>query len=569
MDNTSVNTMNKIYEEYFEEYLQLYPVTATSIGDYRYNDQMPIRIGDEFRNRFKEFYQKYLKLMSSVDRKDLAGQDRISYDMFKQEIQIKLEGLKYYSHLIPINQFGCEPISFAEYGSGESTVPFKTVKHYDDFLKRIKMFSQWVDTAIVNMNKGIELGIVQPKILIEKAIPIFQNTITEDITKSNFYRPIHKLPADFDQKEKDRLTKLYTDAIKNEINPAYQKLLIYLKNEYLPKCRTSIGLSDLPDGKNYYAYLVKMRTTSDKTPDEIFQIGLDEIARIKKQMEEIKEQVSFKGDLKEFFVYMRSEPKFYYTNKEDLLNGYRNIRVTVESNLSKLFGIKDTTKLEIRPVPELTEKTAAGAYYVDGTEDGSRPGVFYANTYDLKSAPKYSMESSFLHEAIPGHHYQISIAHRVGHLPRFRKFAWTNAYGEGWALYAESLGKELGLYKDPYSYYGRLSNEIFRAIRLVVDVGIHAKGWTRDEAIKFMTENSSSGKSDIGAEIDRYISWPGQALAYKMGELKIMEMRAKCEKQLGDKFDIRAFHDEIIKDGAIPLDILETKMQEYVDAQLK
>lgn len=365
MDNTSVDTMNKIYAEYFEEYLQLYPMVATEIGDYRYNDQMPIRIGYEFRDKQKILFEKYLNLISSVDRKDLTGQDRISYDILKKDLQIKLEGLKYYGYLLPVNQFNSEPISFADYGSGESIVPFKTVKHYDDFLKRIKFFPLWVDTAIANMNRGIELGIVQPKVIIEKAIQVFQNIIKEDITQSNFYRPIIKFPAEFEQKEKNRLTILYTDAIKKEINPAYQKLIEYLKNEYLPKCRTSIGLSDLPDGKNYYAYQVKVRTTSDKTPDEIFQIGLIEVARIKKEMERIKDQVGFKGALKEFFDFTRNDPQFYFTDKEDLFRGYEKIKSTVDSNLSKLFGIKDTTRLEIKSVPEFKKKTSSAIMSLD------------------------------------------------------------------------------------------------------------------------------------------------------------------------------------------------------------
>lgn len=558
--------LNQIFEGYFEDLIRLFPIYASYIGDKRYDDKFANDISEEHRNQQKELANKYLNKISEVDRNLLQGQDKLSYDIFKEDMLLYVEGLQYNDHLMPISQFSSWPSFFAELGSGSSLHPFKTVMDYDNFLERVKGFQTWVDTAIANMRKGIEVGIVQPKILMEKFLPQAEAQVVNDIKESIFFRPIKNFPNDFSEKDKIRLTQAYSVMIEKQIIPTYKKLYNFIKEEYIPRCRETIGFSDLPDGEKWYAFQVKTQTTTDLTPEEIFQIGMSEVKRIKGEMELVKKQTGFKGDLKSFFEYLRRDPKFYYNTEEELLDGYEKIRKRVDPELPKLFGFIPKVNYEIKPVEEYIAKSEAAARYMGPSEDGSRLGIFYVNTYDLKARPIYDMESLSLHEASPGHHFQISLQQGQQDLPKFRRFGGYTAYVEGWALYAESLGKELGLYTDPYQHFGKLSNEILRATRLVVDVGMHSKEWTREEALKFMLENCAITETDAIAEIERYIAWPGQALAYKIGQLKISALRLKAEEKLGAKFDIITFHDEVLKDGALPLDVLEIKMDEWIDS---
>jgi uncharacterized protein (DUF885 family) len=559
--------LNKIFEEYFEELIRLFPVFATYIGDRRYDDKFANDISENHRNQQKGLFNKCLSQISEIDRNLLQGQDRLSYDIFKRDMILSLEGFQFNDHLIPVNQFHSTPTFFAELGSGGSLHPFKTVKDYDNFLERIKGFEVWVDTAIANMRKGSELGIVQPRILMEKTLPQFEAHVVKDVKESLFYKPITNLPSGFSGKEKTRLIGAYSQAIEKRIVPTYKKLYDFIKDEYLSECRETIGFSDLPDGEKWYAYEVKRLTTTNLTPEEIFEIGINEIKRIEKEVTCVKEQVGFKGKMQDFFDYLKREEKFYFTDKKALLNGYEELRDKVDSKVPKLFKLIPRAGYEMKPVEKFREKTAAGAQYMGATPDGSRPGVFYVNTYDLKAHPKYGMTTLFLHEVSPGHHFQISLQHEQKDLPKFRRFGVYTAYVEGWALYAERLGKEMGLYSDPYQYYGNLSAEMFRAVRLVVDVGMHMKGWSREKALAFFMENLSAVESESIAEIERYIAIPGQALSYKIGQLKISRMRTKAEKELGSKFDIKAFHDEILRDGALPLDVLEVKVIDWIEEQ--
>jgi uncharacterized protein (DUF885 family) len=415
------------------------------------------------------------------------------------------------------------------------------------------------------MRKGSEIGVVQPRILMEKTLPQFEAHLVKDVEESVFYNPIKKFPSDFAEEEKTRLAEEYSEAIKKQIIPTYKKLYDFIKDEYLSECRETIGLSELPDGEKWYAYEIRRITTTNLTPEEIFGIGANEIERIKKEINRIREQVGFRGEMQDFFEYLKKDESFYFTDKEALLKGYEELRERVCSRLPELFEIMPKADFEIKPVEKFREKTAAGAQYMGPAPDGSRPGVFYVNTYDLKAHPKYGMTTLFLHEVSPGHHFQISLQQEQKDLPKFRRFGGYTGYVEGWALYAESLGKEMGLYKDPYQYYGHLSAEMFRAIRLVVDVGMHMKGWSREKALTFFMENLCAVESESVAEIERYIAIPGQALSYKIGQLEISKLRNKAAKKLGLKFDIKAFHDEILKDGALPLDVLEVKMDEWID----
>ncbi len=556
--------LNKVFEDYFEELIKLFPIYASYIGDKRYDDKFANDISENHRNKQKELFNKYLSQISEINRDLLQGQDRLSYDIFKRDMVLSLEGFQFNDHLIPVNQIQSTPTFFAELGSTGSLHPFKTVKDYDNFLERIKGFQVWVDTAIVNMGKGSELGIVQPKIIMEKTLPQFEAHLVKDIKKSVFYKPIENLPSDFTGEEKKRLVEEYSEAIKKQIVPTYKKLYDFIKDEYLSECRETIGLSELPDGEKWYAYEVKRLTTTNLTPEEIFGIGLNEIKRIEKEINRIKEQVGFEGEMQGFFDYLKKDERFYFSDKEALLKGYEKLREKIDSRIPELFKLIPKADYEIKPVEKFREKTAAGAQYMGATPDGSRPGVFYVNTYDLKAHPKYGMVTLFLHEVSPGHHFQISLQQEQEDLPKFRRFGSYGAYIEGWALYAESLGKEMGLYTDPYQYYGNLSAEMFRAVRLVVDVGMHMKGWSREKALNFLMKNLSFVESEAVAEIERYIAWPGQALSYKIGQLKISQLRAKAEKELGSKFNIKAFHDEILRDGALPLDVLEIKMDEWL-----
>jgi len=556
--------LNKLFEDFFEELIQLFPIYASYIGDKRYDNKFANDISEEHRNQQKELFNKYLNQISEINKDLLQGQDRLGYDIFKRDMVLSLEGFQFNGHLMPVNQFHSTPIFFAELGSGNSLHPFKTVKDYDNFLERVKGFQVWVDTAIDNMRKGSTNGIVQPRILMEKTLSQFEAHLVKDVKESVFYKPITNFPDDFPGEEKTRLTKEYSKAIENQIIPTYKKLYDFIKDEYLSKSRETIGFSDLPDGEKWYAYEVRRITTTKLTPHEIFQIGMNEIKRIEKEIERIKKQVGFEGGMQDFFDYLKKDKKFYFTDKKALLNGYEALREKIDSKVPELFELIPKAGYEIKPLEKFREESAAGAQYMGATPDGSRPGVFYVNTYDLKAHPKYGMVTLFLHEVSPGHHFQISLQQEQKNLPKFRRFGSYGAYVEGWALYAESLGKELGLYKDPYQYYGNLSAEMFRAVRLVVDVGMHVKGWSREKALTFFMENLSAVESESIAEIERYLAIPGQALSYKIGQLEISGMRIKAEKELGPKFDIKAFHDEILKDGALPLDVLEIKIDEWI-----
>jgi len=487
--------------------------------------------------------------------------------MFKYEMQMQIDGLKFKDNLMPVNQFWSMNLTFPQLGSGSGNQPFKTVKDYDDFLKRITAFVSYEDTVIANMKRGMAEGIVPPRILMERVLPQLKGIFDGVDTANVFYGPIKNMPASFSDQDKNRLTEAYTKAISKEINPTYRKLYDFIKDEYLPKCRTTSGISDVPGGKELYAYLAKFWTTTSLTPDEIFAIGEKEVARLKSEMEKVMQQTGFKGDLKAFFDYIHTDKKFFpYTTAEQVLDGYRAVNKRMEPQLKKLFNLVPKAKFEVRETEKFREASSS-AEYNQSAPDGSRPGIFYVPVVDAKKFNEVGMEDLFLHEAIPGHHYQTSIQQENEELPKFRRFGWYGAYGEGWALYTESLGKELGLYTDPYQYFGSLSEEMHRAIRLVVDVGMHMKGWTREQAIAYSKELDSESEADITTEIERYMAIPGQALAYKIGQMKIIEIRKRAETTLGSKFSIQKFHDEVLKDGCLPIEVFERKMNDWIKAQ--
>jgi uncharacterized protein (DUF885 family) len=555
-------------EEHFERSLVLNPVAATEIGDYRYNDQIANTIGAEHIEATHQLNEEFLNRINEIDRDQLDGQDLLSYDMFKLDREVALEGEAYPGHLQPMNQFRSMTSSFVRLGSGSGIHPFETVKHYDDFLSRTDDFVSYIDQSILNMKEGTQQGVVQPRILMAKLVPQVESQIVDNPQDSGFYTPVRNMPDSFSDEDRARLTAAYTDAISTKIIPTFERLNNFFGDEYLAAARESVGMLDLPGGEEWYAYLVRRTTTTDLTPDEIHQIGLNEVERIHDEMRGVMEAVGFEGELSEFFEFVYADPQFFYDEPEQLIQAYRDMSDHVEELAQALFNTFPITNFEVRRVEPFREASSSKGSYQSGTPDGSRPGIFYANAYNVGVRPKWDMQSLFLHEAIPGHHYQLSLQQEATDLPKFRRFGGYTAYVEGWGLYSETLGKELGMYQDPYDYFGALNAQLWRSIRLVVDTGLHAKGWSRQEVLDFMYANSAVSETRAVSEAERFMAIPSQALAYKIGQLKIREIRDNAEARLGDKFDVQAFHTQILKDGALPLSMLEAKIDRWVDAQL-
>ena len=554
-----------LVHNYEEEQLKLNPIIGIYIGDNRYNDRLSIDFTESQRAATRAVNDRYLAQLRSIDRSALNEGDRLSYDVLKYNLELGQEGLTYKNNLLIFNQLFGLPNTMALLGSGTGAQPFKTVKDYQNWISRARAFTAWSDSALVYFRRGMAEKIVHPKVIVQKLIPQLTAMVVSDPTQSVFYGPVKKFPADFSEADKQSLTQSFTQLIAEELVPSYKKLADFLQQEYLPAARTSSGFGDLPGGDKMYQYSIRAYTTTNKPAQEIFNLGLAEVARIQKEMEKVKAQVGFTGSLNAFFEYMRTDPKFFpYNNPEEILEFYRGLHKKIEPALKTMFNRTPQTPFEVRQT-EAFRAASAAAQYMAGSLEVGRPGIFYVPIVDVKKTG--ADEALFLHEAIPGHHYQLSLQNENKNLPRFRRYGGNSAYAEGWALYTESLGKDLGLYSDPYQYMKALGNEIHRAIRLVVDAGIHTKGWSREQAIKYMLDNEPVTDLFATSEIERYMANPGQALSYKIGELKIKELRAKYEKQLGKAFNLAAFHDAILMDGALPLEILERKMEAWAKAQ--
>lgn len=566
-----------LLDQYYNERMQLFPLEATMNGDHRYNNLLPADFTDSYRAKLKDFFTRYKNAIIKFDPKDLNDNDLKSFEILKYEMDMGLAGLwvnfmgssaiNDISYM-PFDQFNGVPLLLGQMGSGTGNQPFKTIADYNNWLQRATAFSAWSDSAIVYFKKGMALNYVLPRAVVIKMIPQMQAMVTRDATKSLFYGPIKLMPADFPEEDKKRLTAAYVDLINKEIVPSYKKLADFFHSDYLPKARSTTGINALPGGDKLYTYLVKYWTTTNKSPEEIYQTGLTEVKRIRDEMEQIKASIHFNGSLDSFFNFMRTGKQFMpYKSADEVLAAFHKIQETIEPNVKKMFTLTPKTKFEIRQTEAFRAASASAEYY-PGLPDGSRPGIFYVPIVDAtKFNTTSGMESLFLHEAIPGHHYQISIQNENTSLPEFRRYIWYGAYGEGYALYCESLGKELGLYTDPYQHMGALGDEIHRAIRLVVDVAMHTGKMTREEAIEYMMQNEAITEDGAVAEIERYMVFPGQALSYKTGALKIKELREKYSKELGDKFSLAAFHDEYLKDGCMPLEIIEKSMNEWAKKQ--
>lgn len=557
-----------LYADFWEEGLQLNPIQATFQGDHRFDDQLPDFGSLEHRTAMKDYQQRWLDAARAIGEDGLDGQDLLSYRIFVGERALALEGERFPGWMMPVNQMG----SLASYavllGSGQSAQPFKTVKDYDNWLARAGRLPLLIDTEIDNMRQGMAAGVVQPKVLMEKVIPQMDSVLAAGNAEASlFWGPVAAMPADFSEDDKSRLVEGFRALIEGQLLPALRKQRDFIANQYLPACRDSVALTALPDGAAWYAYNARQSTTTHQTPAELHATGLAEVARIHGEIDKVMQQVGFNGTRQQFFAFMQADRQFEFADEAALLAHYRALEEKVNAKVAEQFSLTPKAPFEIRPIEAFRAQSAAGGEYMTPSEDGSRPGIFYVNTFDLPTRKTWDAEDLFLHEAIPGHHFQLALQQELTGLPAFRRFGGQTAFIEGWGLYAESLGRDLGVYTDPYSYFGRLQGELWRAVRLVVDTGLHDQGWSREQVLAYMFANSSVSEPDAIAEAERYIAWPGQALAYKTGELKIQALRKQAQQALGDDFDVRAFHAEVLKDGSVPLDVLEGKITAWIDSQ--
>jgi len=561
--STNMNDTERLRQLFADDWswrMREYPEFATNAGYPGQNDRWTDMSLAAIERR-KQHAHENLKSIKSINRTSLSEIDKLNYDLFLRRTQEDVDGLRFPSEYLAINQMGGVQ---QDVPNTISNMPMFTVKDYENILARLHAAPILIDQVIVLLTKGLEQQITPPAITLRDVPQQVENLINDDPLQSPFMRPFDKMPESFSAADRQRLQAEALKIISQEIIPAYRKLHDFLTKTYLPKTRESIGLSALKDGKEWYAYSARVFTTTNMAPEEIHRLGLTEVQRIRSEMEAIVDEIGFQGGFEEFIEFLRTDPRFYYTSADSLLIGYRDICKRADPELAKLFGKLPRTPYGVIPVPPYAEQSQTTAYYTQGALPAGRPGYFYANTYALNTRPKWEMEALTLHEAVPGHHLQISLAQEFEGVPEFRKHESYTAFVEGWALYAESLGEEMGFYTDPYSKFGQLTYEMWRAVRLVVDTGMHVMGWTRQEAIDFFKENSSKPEHDIIVEIDRYIVWPGQALAYKIGELKIKELRKFASTELGGSFDLRAFHDQVLGNGAVPLEVLETQVKAWV-----
>jgi uncharacterized protein (DUF885 family) len=562
--STETARLNKLIADEWQWQLADNPENATYLGERGHDDRLMDRSPVAWQKR-REHDRETLQRVEAIDRTKLSADDRLNYDLFLLQAKLAVEGDRFPYELVPMHQMGG---IYMVLGELAQQVPRDTVQDHENFLARMRAFPRAVDETIALMQRGLAEGLTPPRVIVRQVAEAIANQISEDPAKSPIYEiAFTNFRPSIPQIEQERLQKEAMEVLRRDVTPALRKLHAYWTTEYEPKTRESIAWTSVPQGKEWYPYLVRQQTTTELTPDEIHARGLAEVKRIRAEMEKIRVETGFTGTLEEFFTFLRSDPRFYYAKREELLVAYRDIAKRVDPELTRLFGRIPRLPYGVIPIPSYSEKTQTTAYYMPGSPESHRPGYYYVNLYDLPSRPKWEMEALSLHESVPGHHLQIALAQELEQLPPFRRNGNFTAFVEGWGLYAESLGRELGMYTDPYSRFGQLTYQMWRAVRLVVDTGMHAKGWTRRQAIDYFVANSSKPLHDIEVEIDRYLAWPGQALAYKLGELKIRELRANAERDLGETFDVRAFHDALLGAGPLPLSLLETRMNDWTRTQ--
>jgi uncharacterized protein (DUF885 family) len=554
-----------LLEEAWQFEVEENPLLATETGDHRYDDRLPkVSLADAKRRN--DATRVFLKRLTDIDRAALTPAEQVSYDVFARQEREALEAFDFNAQLMPITDRYGFHIEFPEL---PRNLRFVTVSDYENYIARLRGFDAYAAGNIELMREGVRRGMTVPAVIMQRYREPIEAQIVEDPEKSLLYAPLQKFPDTVPAAERDRLQSAAKAAIAESVVPGYRRLLAFMRDEYVPHCRSTIAAAALPDGRNYYRYCVRKYTTVDNlTPEEIHAIGKREVARIRGEMDQIIKDVGFQGDFAAFTEMLRNDKKFYAKTPEELVERVSTILKRIDGQLPTMFGKLPRMSYGVREIPAYVAPQATFAYYQPPTGDGTRAGFFYINTYNLPARPFYMLESLSLHEAVPGHHLQIALQQELPDLPPFRRYGGFTAYIEGWALYSERLGKEMGFYTDPYSDFGRLTMEMWRACRLVVDTGIHDLGWTRDEAIEYMRANSAMPLHDVRAEVDRYIGWPGQALAYKIGELKIRQLRTEAEQRLGDRFDVRAFHDTVLSTGSVPLDVLEASVHRWIDSAL-
>lgn len=556
--------LRQLIDVYFDYTMLEYPEFATYIGRPGGHDRWTDNSVAANERRDKDSIAA-LNLLESFDRSLLEGVDRLNFDLLLEQIRSTVEGQRFANNYLQITQLGGPQQDISRM---LSIMPANSVRDYENIVGRLQGAARVIDNTIVWLQMGLDAGVTPPKVTLRDVAQQVNNQIVDNAEDSSLLRAFSTMPDHIDAAEQTRLRsvayKTYTDAVR----PAFERLHEFLTQTYVPGARESIAMTELPDGENWYAYNVKQQTTTELTPQQIHDIGQAEVKRIRNEMDRVIESTGFAGDFAAFTEFLRTDPQFYFSSEQALLAAYRDIAKRADPELVKLFGRLPRTPYGVVPVPEYAEKSQTTAYYQPGSLQAGRPGNFFANTYALDTRPKWEMEALTLHEAVPGHHMQIALQQELEDMAWFRRFGGYTAFIEGWGLYAESLGTDMGFYQDPYSRFGQLTYEMWRAVRLVVDTGMHSLGWSRQQAIDFFTANTGKTEHDIVVEVDRYIVWPGQALAYKIGELKIKELRARAEQRLGDNFDIRAFHDQLLGQGSLPLTVLEQHMDEWVASQL-
>ncbi|MHC4878064.1 MAG: DUF885 domain-containing protein [Planctomycetota bacterium] len=555
---------HELLDDQWDRRLRQNPTFASWLGDKRFNDRWQDISLDAIRRRHGQD-QNTLRQLDQIDAAQLVGQDRISFDLFRREYQNSVDSFRYGWHLVPLNQRG----GIQDENSLADAMSFSSLKDYEDWIARLSSFPTYMNQTIALLREGIRRKIVHAKIIMQRVPTQIERQIVDDPRRSLFYKPFRNIDSAVTEADQQRLRDAAASAIARHVVPSFQKLLAFINDEYVPACYDRVGVWQFPDGKAFYAQRAREFTTTDLTPKEIHEIGLAEVKRIRAQMEQIVREVEFNGTFHEFLADLRTNPEFYFEDANDLLVAYREVCMRINPQLVKLFRRLPRIPYGIEPIPEHLAPDTTTAYYRPPSADGLRAGTYFVNLYRPEVRPKYEIEVLSVHEAVPGHHLQIALAQELEGIPLFRRYGGYTAFIEGWGLYSESLGNELGLYQDPYSRFGQLTYEMWRAVRLVVDTGMHAFGWSRQQAIDFFADNTAKTMLDIENEVDRYIAWPGQALAYKIGELKIQELRRRAEQQLGDQFDIRAFHDTVLGNGAVTLDILERIVDEWIDESCK
>ncbi|MEE9271571.1 MAG: DUF885 domain-containing protein [Candidatus Krumholzibacteria bacterium] len=554
----------ELFEDDWEFRLKQSPTFATFYGDRRYNDKLPVASVSANEHR-ESREKKFLERLRDIDRAALTPGEQLNYDIFGRLKENVIAEYEFRTYLMPITNRSGFHVSFPQL---PDRIPLKSVKDYENYISRLRLFEMWTNDHIKLMREGMKRGYVLPAIVLEGIEGAIEPHIVEEPAKSILFKPFEDFPEKFSDRDREKLKKDGTRAIERSVVAGYKKFLTFLTYEYVPAARNDIGASSLPDGRKFYEHRVRYYTTLDLSPEEVHKTGLAEVKRIRAQMDDVIRRVEFEGTFDEFVDFLRSDDRFYVDKPDELMMHVSLVLKKMDGELPGLFKTLPRMPYGIKPVPDYIAPKTTTAYYNRPSGDGTRAGFYYVNTYDLRSRPLYEVEALSLHEAVPGHHLQIAIQQELTGIPEFRRFSGFTAFVEGWALYAERLGLEAGFYEDPYSDFGRLTYEMWRACRLVVDTGMHYLNWTRQEAIDFLAANTALTLHNITTEVDRYISWPGQALAYKIGELKIRELRELCERELGPRFDVRLFHDVVLGSGAVPLDVLEANVRSWLEVEL-